>query len=265
MGTLPVAGWRENLDFDGHGTVWVSRLLNNEVEGLGPDGEVRVRVSVPGPSGIRRGPDGLMYVNFGSSVGSTTAGIMRFDPSAAQPVATPFTTGLAGPNGLAVDGQGNFYVTGLTASNIVKIRPDGSQDTAWTAAANVFSSNGAEVADGTLYVSVLADLGSPIVRVPLDDPGAHSVVSTLSPFPYLPKGLDDLTVLPGNKLVVAAFATGELVRVDRNTGAACLLVQGLVSPTSVRIPDGFGGTGPSHELFVTETTGRILKVTITPK
>lgn len=260
-GGIPLLDWRENLEFDGRGTLWVSHVTNNVVEGYGPDAKLRVEIPVPSPGGIRRGPDGLMYVNYGITTGAEDAGIMRFDPTAAVPRAEIVVDGLSGINGLAIDDDGNFYLGRHGSSSILKLRRNGSEDTAWTEAAAVSGTNGVTIKGGQLYASVLFDLNSPVARVPLNDPGAHSVITHLSAAPTLYKGLDDLEFV-GGKLLVTAYVTGELLRVDPASGETCVLVSGLRAPTSVRIPVGFGRYDPKREVFVSEASGRIVRVRI---
>ncbi|MCC3772226.1 hypothetical protein K6I34_005603, partial [Streptomyces sp. UNOC14_S4] len=175
-GGVPLADWRENLEFDGHGTLWVSHLAGNRVEGYAPDGTLRTTVPVSGPGGIRRGPDGRMYVNYGVSPLARDGGIVRFDPAADRPRPEKVVSGTPGINGLAIDGAGNFYLTRELATGILKIRPDGTRDEEWTRKAAVFGTNGLAVAGDQLYASVLVDLASSLVRIPLDDPSHHTTV-----------------------------------------------------------------------------------------
>ena len=262
-GGVPLLDWRENLEFDGHGTLWVSHITGHRVEGYAPDGTLKASFPLNGPGGIRRGPDGFMYVNYGVNplTSALGGGIARFDPAAANPRPETFVTGLSGINGLAVDAAGNFYVSRELATGIVKIRPDGTKDEAWTRAAAVFGSNGLEVVGDQLYASVITSTSSPVVRIPLADPAARRTVTELSPNPFDAKVLDDLTTFGGD-LVVASFRDGELVRVDPETGRSCVLATGLRMPCSVRVPRGFGDHDPLRELFVTEASGRIVRVTV---
>ncbi|MGW1072099.1 SMP-30/gluconolactonase/LRE family protein [Streptomyces sp. NPDC002537] len=263
-GGVPLLDWRENLEFDGRGTLWVSHLTKNRVEGYAPDGTLKASFPVNGPGGIRRGPDGMMYVNFGVNPLTSWAsggGIMRFDPTAAAPKAEKAVDGLSGINGLAIDTDGNFYVSRELATGILKIRPDGTKDEEWTRAANVFGTNGLEIVGDQLYASVLTSTASPVVRVPLNNPAGHTTVTELSPNPLKSKALDDLTYFEGH-LVVASFRDGELIQVDPATGRSCVLVSGLRMPTSVRVARGFGDHDPKRELFVVEASGRIVKVTV---
>ncbi|TJZ59006.1 hypothetical protein FCH28_02345 [Streptomyces piniterrae] len=262
-GGVPLLDWRENLEFDGRGTMWVAHVTKHRVEGYAPDGTLRTTFPVNGPGGIRRGPDGMMYVNSGvnpltSGLGS---GVMRFDPTAARPKAQKVVDGVSGINGLAIDSAGNFYLSRELATGILKIRPDGTKDERWTRAAAVFGTNGLEIVGDQLYASVITSTASPVVRVPLNDPAHHTTVTELSPNPLDAKLLDDLTSFDGD-LVVASFRDGQLIRVDPRTGRSCVLATGLRMPCSVRLPRAFGGHDPRRELFVVEASGRIVKVTV---
>ncbi|MEU2511995.1 SMP-30/gluconolactonase/LRE family protein [Streptomyces syringium] len=260
-GGVPLLDWRENLEFDGRGTLWVAHLTKNRVEGYAPDGTLKAAFPVPGPGGIRRGPDGMMYVNFGVKPLSRDGGIMRFDPAADRPRAEKFVEGISGVNGLAVDADGNFYLSRELATGIVKVRPDGTKDAEWTRKADVFGANGLEIVGDQLYASVITHAASPVVRIPLKDPAHHTKVTELSPNPLKIKLLDDLTFFDGD-LVVASFRDGELIRVDPATGRSCVLVNGLRMPSSVRAVRAFGAHDPRRDLFVVEASGRVLKVTV---
>lgn len=263
-GGVPLNDWRENLEFDGEGTLWVSHLTNNQVEGYDAEGTLRATVPVPSPGGIRRGPDGLMYVNSGISPTESNAAILSFDPAAEQPKPRTVVDGLAGINGLAIDADGNFYLGREFAPTVLKLRPDGTPDVRWTDAARVFGSNGVSVLGGNLYVASTTDLLSPVTRVPLKDPGSHKALTRLSAPPELYKGLDDLEA-HGRWVYVVGFLSGELLRVDRRTGKPCLLATGLRFPTSVRVPRGFGDFDPARDLFVSEASGRLLRVNVQPR
>ncbi|MEU9118781.1 hypothetical protein AB0C96_02790 [Streptomyces sp. NPDC048506] len=263
-GGPPLLDWRENLEFDGRGTLWVSHVTRHRVEGYAPDGTLRTSVPVNGPGGIRRGPDGMMYVNYGVNPLTSAisgGGIIRFDPTAAAPKPVKVVDGVSGINGLAIDADGNFYLSRELATGVLKIRPDGTRDEKWTRAANVFGTNGLHIAGDQLYASVITDATSPVVRIPLDDPARHTTVATLSPHPFGIKLLDDLTVFDG-KLIVTSFRDGELIQVDPATGRSCTLAAGLRMPTSVRLARGFGEHSAQHALFVSEASGRIMKVTV---
>jgi len=274
---LPVVEWRENLAFDGNGLMWVTRPVVDPVAGLGlveaysPDGALQKTLELPQPQGIRE-YGGQMFVNSGGNT------IVRFDPRADHPVPEPFATGLNGGNGLAVDDDGNFYVGPESSNPVIKVTSDGVVDNNWATAEGV---NGVSVSeDGHLYGAVTKDQRSRVVNIPLAAPTQYSTLTylssgavTLAPSlvppvltePLLPKGPDDLEVGPHDALYVAAFLAGELLRVDRRTGMACVLVSGLLTPTSVRFPVGFGPYQRASDMFVTEASGRILRVHVEGK
>ncbi|WP_058043026.1 SMP-30/gluconolactonase/LRE family protein [Streptomyces roseifaciens] len=260
-GGIPVLDWRENLEFDGRGTLWVAHIMKNRVEGYAPDGTLRTSFPVSGPGGLRRGPDGMMYVNYGVNPLATDGGIMRFDPAAATPKPEKVVGGIRGINGLAVDAAGNFYLSRELATGIVKVRPDGTKDEEWTRAADVFGANGLEIVGDQLYASAITDTSSPVHRIPLNDPARRTTVTHLSRNLLDMKFLDDLTYVDGS-LVVASFRDGRLIRVDPDTGRSCVLASGLHMPSSVRVARGFGEHSAQHALFVVEASGRILKVTL---
>jgi sugar lactone lactonase YvrE len=278
-GGVPLLDWREELAFDGHGGMWVSRLERNVIERYNPRGAVIKSVAVPGPGGVVLGRDGLLYVNSLPNSGGV-AQVVRFDPLAAHPVPTTYVTNLPGVNGSAFDGKGNLYIsTEGSAPSVLKIRPNGTRDLSWERAASFAFANGLAVAGPNLYAAVTEDQRSPIERIPLDDPAAHKViaeeslgVASLEPKLYLPpdltkplllQALDDLAVGPDRKLYVVGFLGGQLLRVDPVSGKACAVVTGLATPTAVQFPFGFGRFIASRDLFVTEASGDVLRVHLT--
>lgn len=274
---LPLSDWREELAFDGHGGLWVSRLHQNVVERYAPNGTVVTRVSIPGPGGLAIGPDGLLYVNSLPDGPGAKAQVFRFDPLAANPVPQLFVTNLPGVNGSAFDGQGNLYIsTESPAPSVLKIRPNATRDTAWEQAASFSYANGLAVSGNYLYAARTFDQRSPIEQVPLSDPAAHRTIAELSfgvasaePAVHLPpnfgaalvpKGLDDLTVGPDGMIYVVAFLSGELLRVNPTNGQACVVVSGLPMPTAVQFPLNFGQFSHRNDPFVVDAAGSVLQV-----
>lgn len=274
---IPLNDWREELAFDGHGGMWVSRLHQNVVERYAPNGTVVTSVSIPGPGGLAIGPDGLLYVNSLPDGQGAIPQVFRFDPLAAHPVPQLFVTNLPGVNGSAFDGQGNLYIsTESPAPSVLKIRPDGTRDTSWEKAASFSYANGLAVSGNYLYAARTYDQRSPIEQVPLSDPAAHKTIAELSfgvasaepalhlppnfGAPLVPKGLDDLTIGPDGMLYVVAFLTGELIRVNPTNGRACVVASGLPMPTAVQFPVGFGQFSHRSDPFVADAAGSVLHV-----
>jgi sugar lactone lactonase YvrE len=272
---VPLFDWREQLAFDGHGGLWVSRLERNVVDRYNASGAITNTAVVPGPGGLVMGPDRLLYVN--TQGGSTGNGVVRFDPTLPHPVPQVYVSNLPGVNGSAFDSYGNLYVTTEgSPPSVLKIRPDRTRDLAWEKAAGFSFANGVGVSGSNLYASVTEDQRSPIEMVPLDDPAAHRIIAELSvgvaslaPAVYLPpdlskplllQGLDDLTVGPDRNLYVVGFVGGQLFRVNPASGRACVLVSGLLAPTAVQFPVAFGPFRASRDLFVTTASGDVIRV-----
>jgi sugar lactone lactonase YvrE len=271
---VPIQDWREELAFDHHGGMWVSHMQDNLLERYDSSGVVTKTVSVPGPGGLVLGADGLMYAN--TSGGPAGNGVVRFNPTAAKPTPTVFVSGLPGVNASAFDGGRNLYVsTEDQGPSVLKVRPDGTRDTVWEHAASFYGANGIAVAGSNLFAAITWDQRSPIELVPLAHPASHRVFTELSfgalsrepavyqpdpKAPLPPKGLDDLTIGPDGLIYVVGFASGELLRVNPKTGQACLVASGLMSPTAVQFPVAFGAFDSRRDPFVTEATGRILRL-----
>lgn len=265
-GGVFVLQWRENLAFDGLGGLWVSNVGWNDREGrlerFAPDGSITATLPLRAPVGVVRAPSGLMYAG---GTGPDGNAIYRFDPADVQPKLAKFATGRPGANGMIFDSDGNLYVSKFPEAGITKLRPDGSVDAAWTAQADLDSPNGLVIVGDTLYANQTMDPRSAIERVPLANPGAHAPFTHLSPGgltgPLVPKGLDDLTVnAAGMHFYTAATTTGELLRVERSTGSACVVASGFTFPTSVRFAHQFGDFSPSRDLFVTDGWGGLRHV-----
>ncbi|WP_454195494.1 SMP-30/gluconolactonase/LRE family protein [Nocardia sp. Marseille-Q1738] len=251
---LPVLDWSENLGYDAHGNLWVSRLYRNEVQRYDAAGRLTATVPVEFPGAVRLGPDGLLYVVYGDAPSSVVrpGGVIRFDPSAAAPNPEVFVSGFTMPNGAAFDPAGNLYVA--TLSGVVKVRPDGVVDAAWSEAVAGLAANGAAVHDGVLYVTANGGPLGRVVRIPLAAPADRGTVADLSsPLPGLPDFADDLLVDQAGILYVTTLA-GQLVRVDPATGAGCAVLNGQPLTAVAAIP------GRSDELLASTEGGAILRI-----
>lgn len=251
----PFVGWRENLAVDASGLVWVTATLRHRVEALDADGRVVASVAVRAPGGIAAGPDGRMHVAAGTGYYETRSDVVTFDPTEAAPTARVEARLDARMNGLAVDATGHRYLTRLDGPGLTRVRPDGSVDAAWSAAAAVGGANGALVVGDEVLVSAAAGTESRIVRVPLADPAAWTPLTLTRP-PVPPQGLDDLDVV-GRDLYVTSWTAGEVWRVDLDSGATCVVADGIPNPTSVLVVDGRDRVAGERDLLVTSLDGRI--------
>ncbi|GAA1695154.1 SMP-30/gluconolactonase/LRE family protein [Fodinicola feengrottensis] len=248
--------WYENLEFDGQGGVWIANLTGNRVERYSATGTLLSTVDVRAPGALRKGPDGLIYVNSGDDQ-SGHAEIVRFDPAHLDRPPTTYATGLMNANGSGFDRAGNLYVADSNGS-VVRIRPGGAIDDKWTTP--IPSADGVAIAGGWLFTTSVLDPDSAVTRIPLSHPTDHQVVTKLSA--GTSKNPDDLTMGRDGQLLVAAWGSGELYRVNPWTGRTCLLLSGLDKPTSLRFARNFGSYAPWRDLLVTESSGAILRLTL---
>ncbi|WP_280439094.1 SMP-30/gluconolactonase/LRE family protein, partial [Nocardia cyriacigeorgica] len=253
---VPLLDWSENVGFDAEGNLWVSRTFRNVVERYDRAGNLTATVPVTFPGAVRPGPDGLMYVNFGNITTSTimkTGGVVRFDPTAANPVPEVYVDNIGMANGAAFDDDGYLYVTD-TGGGIIRVRRDGSIDREWTAAApQDFGLNGIVVHGDALYVTLLSSPTARLLRVPIADPAHPSVLTELSPKSNPPALPDDLTMAPDGMLYVST-ATGRLARVDAATGATCTVA------TTQPITALAVSPGPDGTVFAGTESGDVLRI-----
>lgn len=256
---IPVVDWSENLGFDALGNLWVSRVLGDVVERYDRTGHRTGAVPVRWPGAARMGPDGLMYVVSGTLPVNMLPGlrngtVVRFDPTAENPVPEPFSTGLGMPNGLGFDAEGRAYVAD-SSLGVLRLRPDGTIDTAWTAAApknldlahaiNGTTINGLVVVGDAVYITVTSSPTGRVVRIPIEAPQRATTVTDLVPAAgtALP---DDLMAARGGNLFVAT-ALGQVVEVDPATGSGCTVWSG--EPLTALVADP---THPGELVAATE-------------
>ncbi|MDR3655533.1 MAG: hypothetical protein P4L48_07640 [Mycobacterium sp.] len=256
-------GSLENLGFDGSGTMLVSRTVGNsgQLYRLTADGRGSTFVpNVPAPGSITVA-DGAAYFTTGNSFlsgifGSMDGGIDRVDLGTGA--LTTIAAGLTMPNGMVRLPDGSFIVSrnlGWT-TGLTKVEADGSYETRF--APSVTMANGLTYDPARNVVIASMDLHpvSTLAFVDLDNP-AHIRTVNLGLF-----GLfgfpDDLTIGPDG-LIYMAMDGGDIVRVDPDQHAACILASGMFLSTSVRF-----GAGPGwdpHALYSTDLGGTVHKLT----
>ncbi|MFF0454841.1 SMP-30/gluconolactonase/LRE family protein [Nocardia africana] len=247
---VPYLDWAENLAFDAHGDMWVSRLYRNEVQRYDKTGRVTATVPVTSPGAIRLGPDHQLYVVYGDNSinlipGTRGSGVVRFDPTAAAPVPEVFVSGLAMANGAAFDAAGNLYIAD-TGSGVVRVRPDAGIDTDWTEQAEMFGLNGLVVQGDSIYTTLYLSARGQVLRIPIDAPARPATVADLSMS-------DDLAAGPDGFLYVAT-TVGKLVRVDPGTHRVCTVLTGAPLAAVAAPPDG------TRDLVVATGSGDVLRV-----
>ncbi|MEV6279962.1 hypothetical protein [Nocardia sp. NPDC051832] len=267
--SIPALDWSENIGFDAQGGLWISRTLRNEVQGYDRAGNLTTTVAVPAPGAIRLGRDNLLYVNSVDVPNLLPPGrggaVLRFDPAVAAPTPEIFVSGLGVPNGAAFDSAGYLYVGDLLMG-VVRVRPDGTVDSAWTARSpknfdilggvNGYGINGVAVVGDSVFAAVTVSATGRILRVPIDashPPVAIDLAPGMLSGPMLP---DDL-VAGSDGMLYVVTATGQLVRVDPGTGSSCTVLSTMPMTAVAFTPES------DQDLLATTEHGSVLRVRLT--
>jgi streptogramin lyase len=270
----------ENLALDGLGNIWISNSSKGRIERWDLDTKAQTfSAAVAAPGAITPGPLGRLYVNFGDSIQGALAktgmaGVKWLDPEASTPELADYSAGFHMANGGAFDAAGNLYASNDVDAGLVRIALGGSPVEPFS---DVWGTNGLVVYGDNLYAAITFDQRSPIEQIPLANPALHSTFAELSfgavslqPAVHAPsaspvttplvglKGLDDMTLGPDGNFYVVANGMGELLRVDPQTGEACLVTSGLQNPSSVRFLQE--GDSDHPVAFITEFSGAVRRV-----
>ncbi|MDX1879582.1 hypothetical protein SBE55_17380 [Mycolicibacterium sp. 141076] len=258
-------GSLENLAFDGVGTMLVSRTVGSsgQLYRLTPDGKGSTFVPNVAAPGSITVADGAAYFTTGNSFlsgvfGAKDGGIARVDLGSG--VLTTVATKLTMPNGMVRLPDGSFVVSrniGWT-TGLTRISADGTRES--RLAPSVTMANGLtyDTAHHTVIASMDLQPVSTLAIVDVTDPSHIRTVNLglfgLFGFP------DDLTVGPDG-LIYLAMDGGDIVRIDPERHAACILASGMFGSTSVRF-----GAGPGWDpqaLYSTDLFGTVRKLTPT--
>ncbi len=275
----------ENLAFDGLGNLYATDLGADRLVRFDTDGEATVILAADGVHGLVRGPDGDLYMGAAPDGSGGATGMWQVwhmtDLTPGAATHDVIASGIDVANGLAFDAEGNLYVSnplGTRAPYLVKLPAGDPAD--WAEFWGEYGPNGLwyDAGDDSLLAAITADQSSTIVRIPVADPDAWTIVAdlsfgavTLQPGAHAPrgigqplvfKGLDDLTLAPDGLIYATGHVSGELLRVDPADGSACVMVSGLEEPTSVRVAEGFGAY--DGDLFVTDMGGVGVTALATP-
>jgi hypothetical protein len=258
-------GSLENLGFDGAGTMLVSRTVGNsgQLYRLTPDGRgssLVPNVAAPGSITVA---DGAAYFTTGNSflsgiIGSRDGTIARVD--LATGALTTVVTKLTMPNGMVRLPDGSFIVSrnlGWT-TGLTRISADGTGETPFAPSVTMANGLAYDAAHNTVIASMDLHPVTTLAFVDLGDPAhVHTVDLGLFGLFGFP---DDLTISPDG-LIYLAMDGGDIVRIDPDRHAACILASSMFGSTSVRF--GAGPGWDSQALYSTDLFGTIHKLTPT--
>lgn len=233
--------WYENLEFDGN-TIWLSNLTGNAVEQYRLDGTFLRKHDLRAPGAIRKGPNGVLHVNFGNDSPETRpqpSGVVRLKPNPEVWIGGDV---LSSANGAEFDARGHLYVSD-PFTGLYEFDRRGSL----VRHLDIAYPNGIVTIGNTVFTNIVIDPQSAIVRI---TGNRQTRIELGAP----DKGLDDLAVGPDGKLYVTTYTSGEIIKVDPWTGAHCVLLNGLKNPTAARFLPG------TRTMFVTQASGSVLKV-----
>jgi sugar lactone lactonase YvrE len=253
-------GSLENLVFDRHGGLLLSASTQHGILRLGSDGSATPLIEdVNAPGGLRI-RNRTLYFNTGDSaasgVGNTADGtIDRYDLETGE--RTTWARKLVMPNGLILLPNGDALVSRDIGqgTGITRVRADDRRHPQYEWAA-LDDTNGM-VMDPThrwLYTVETFTQESRVYRIRIDDPSRIRVVAELGDGTSF-LGLDDMARDRAGRLYVAANIAGEIIRLNPETGASCVVGTGLENPSAVKF-----GRGPGwhpDRLYVTSFDGTV--------
>ena len=257
-------GLLENLAFDHRSSLLLSASTQGAILRVNRHREVTQLIDdVDAPGGLRvRG--NVLFFNTGDSLASgsqnlTDGTIGRFRLKTGQ--RSVYAQGLTMPNGLIFLPNGDAVVsrdigvgTGMT-----RIPADDPEhpELNW---AELDDTNGMAVDPSGRFLYTVATFipEAPVYRIKIKDPSRIRVVAELGGGGGL-LGLDDMTIDRRGRLYIAANLGGEVIRLNPDTEASCVIASGLQFPSAVKFGRGRGWS--SRSLYVTGFDGTVRKLT----
>jgi hypothetical protein len=257
-------GSLENVQPDGLGGLLVSASDQSAIVRLARDGSTTTlvgNVTSPGGLRVRRG---VLFFNTGDALESglmdrPDGTIGRFDLGTRR--RSVYAKGLIMPNGLVFLPNGDALTSrdaGGPPAIYVVPHGDPAHHRAW---AQTDDSNGMAVdrSGRFVYVNQTFKHDSPVLRIPIADPGRIDVIARVGEA----KGLDDMTIDRAGVLYLAANGSGEIIRLDPRTGRSCAIAGGAADGwrNTSAVKFGCGPGWPSDHLYVVGFDGVVRELT----
>ncbi|HEY3608176.1 MAG TPA: hypothetical protein VGL06_11780 [Pseudonocardiaceae bacterium] len=235
----------ENITLEPDGAAVVTFNRARQVARVSRDGSVSILATLPASatgtaavSGIVRGRDGSLLVNY--NAGSQSA-IWRIGPhggTAAPIVALPDVKVI---NGLALDEDADtLYATDSTVGTVWRISLRTRTASLWATdpalvppAGFGFGANGIKVHDGAVWVSNTGN--GTLMRIPIGRHGAAGALTTVATGLL---GIDDFTFIGDSDTVLAALNGQNKAAIVHRDGTHQIVLtaaDGLTSPTSIAV------------------------------
>jgi hypothetical protein len=282
----------ENLLF-ADGSIWISDSTAGKIRRFSEDGNEEASLDVANPGGLAQAPDGTIFAGQGNGLPNAlrragASKVIRFSPANPAGTVADVKTGFNMVNGLILAPNGDLYLSDDVDYGLIVIPSATTAPGTPTEFAHVWGTNGLAIVndpDGTpyLFANITFDQRSPIAKIKMSDKSVTTFQLTAGAVSLEPKvygdpdtsapllgvkGLDDVTRDAAGNLYPVANGTGELLRVDHVTGAACLITGGLQNPSSVRIAPETSAFADHNtatlDFYITEFSGNVRVVRYTP-
>jgi hypothetical protein len=235
----------ENITLEPGGAAAVTFNRSRQIARIATDGSVSILATLPAPatgtaavSGIVRGQDGSLYVNYNAG---SNSGIWRIPRGGGNPVPVVALPEVKVINGLALDrSQDALYATDSTSGTVWKVSLSSGKASVWAYGAQLepsnspgFGANGIKVHDGAVWVSN-TDKGT-LLRISIRSHGQAGAVDTVA------QGLtaiDDFAFTGDGDTVLAAqnfVSEVSLVHPDGTHQTVLTATDGLSNPTSIAV------------------------------
>jgi sugar lactone lactonase YvrE len=254
----------EGLAIDKSGNIYVSLGYPfwyqpgdpfSEIWKISPDGEITVLAAFPdgpAPAGLAVSPSGVLYFALPDPGNPGTNGVYRLAADG-EPERLPGSENIVLANGLALNKQGDLYVSDSVLGAVWRIPHDGGAAEVWAqhellagCQAGDFGANGVALWQNTVYVA--STFRGLIARVPIlgdgtaGEPEIVAGDSDCDPGDEL-DGPDGIALDVHGNLYVLLVLQHKLLRIDPTDGSLTVLLtgeDGLFNPASIAFGTGKG-------------------------